>query len=139
MTRLMLVMLGAATLLAACGSGNVFSLEVGTCYQDPGAVDEVSDVETVDCGEAHDYEVFALFDLDDGDYPGQEAVGEAALQGCFLDFEQYVGRDYQSSELDMTWLIPTSDSWGDGDREVVCTLFEFAGGQLTGSMKDSGV
>ena len=41
----------ATIALAACGEGNVFSLEVGDCFQDPGAEDEISNVEIVDCAE----------------------------------------------------------------------------------------
>jgi hypothetical protein len=133
-----LAVIVASGVLAACGQGNVFSLEVGQCFQDQSAATEVSDVEVVDCDDAHDNEVYGLFDLPDGDYPGAEAVQEAAVLGCYDRFEGFVGRDYESSRLDFGWLYPTSDSWDNGDREVICMLSELSGEQLIGSMKDSG-
>ncbi len=126
-------------LVAACGEGNVFSLDVGQCFEDPGAASEVSDVKTVDCETPHDLEVYALFDIEGDDFPGESAVEESAVQGCYLRFSDYVGRDYETSMLDFSWLVPTSQSWGQGDREVVCTLYDLGEQPLTGSMKDSGV
>lgn len=133
------VALSVLVLFAACGQGNVFDLEPGQCFEDPGASSEISDVETVDCAEAHAYEVYALFDLPDGDFPGVDGVEDAAIQGCYLRFDDYVGREYETSELAMSWLRPTSSSWDRGDREVVCTLYDLADQRLIGSMKDSGV
>jgi Septum formation len=129
----------AIALLAACSEGNVFSLEVGQCFEDPGSATEVSSVETLECDAPHDLEVYALFDLTGDDFPGELVVEESAVQGCYLQFSDYVGRDYETSMLDFSWLVPTSRSWGDGDREVVCTLYDVDERPLTGSMKDSGV
>jgi hypothetical protein len=112
---------------------------VGQCFQDQDAATEVSEVEVVDCDDAHDNEVYGLFDLPDGDYPGADAVQEAAVLGCYERFEGFVGRDYESSRLDFGWLHPTSESWDNGDHEVICMLSELSGEQLIGSMKDSGV
>ena len=138
-----MVRLGAAMIvvlvLGACGKGNVFSLEIGQCFADPGAGEEISDVATVDCNESHDFEVYALIDVPEGDFPGDASIEEAAIQGCFLRFDDYAGRDYETSALGYSWLVPTSASWDGGDREIICTLYEFEGGTLTGSMKDSGV
>jgi len=136
--RRVVMLLAGALILAAC-SGNVFDLEVGQCFDEPDSLDEVSNVEIVDCTEAHDNEVYHLFDLPDGDFPGDIAVGEAAVEGCLGTFEGYVGLDYESSALDIRYLIPTADSWSDGDQEVVCYLVDLNGAQLTGSMKGSGV
>lgn len=138
MKQLAIAIVGVV-LFAACTEGNVFSLEVGDCFQDPGAgVEEIADVKTIDCGEPHDLEVYASFDLDDGDFPGASAVDELAGTGCLLRFADYVGRDYATSSLDFGVLFPTSDSWGSGDRTVKCALVDIDGRPLTGSMKDSG-
>jgi hypothetical protein len=42
----------------------------------------VSDVPTVDCSEPHDNEVFATYDIPDGDFPGEEAIVAAAEEEC---------------------------------------------------------
>ena len=129
-----------AFVVAACGGGNVFDLSVGTCFDDGDATQtEVSDVPIVDCADSHDNEVYYLFDLPDGSFPGEDVVDNAAFDGCLAAFEQYVGRDYQSSDLGLTYLTPTRGSWDQDDREVVCVLYDFELGRLDGSMKGSGV
>jgi hypothetical protein len=126
--------------MVACGSdgGDVFSLEVGDCFDEPEDAEQVSQVPVVDCAEPHGNEVFAVFDLPDGDYPGTEAVQTAASDGCLGDrFESYVGTAYPESEIFASALWPTEGSWGAGDREVVCFLFE-PGVQLIGSQRGAG-
>lgn len=142
MKRLVLVLLvfGLGVGATACSDeGNVFSLEVGTCFDDVVA-GEVGDVPIVDCAEAHDNEVYHLFDLPDGDFPGSSAVGSAADQGCFDAFPTFVGIDYQSSVLVYSGLVPTEESWEKGDdREVVCYLFHMEAEKLTGTQRGAAI
>jgi len=123
----------------ACGSGNVFELKIGQCFDDPATERElVGDVEIVDCDQAHDNEVYALFNMPEGDFPALSVVNEAALDGCYEAFEPYVGIDYGSSVLDISWFIPSSDSWERiGDRMVVCFAYDLDLKKLTDSVKDS--
>jgi len=137
MKKLLLVAAAALVVSVACGSGNVFELKVGECFDDAQGVDVVSDVEMVDCDEPHDNEVYALFDMADGDFPGMSVVEDAALEGCFDAFEPYVGIDYLSSVLDFSWLSPTPDSWDQDDREIVCVAYDLDQKKLTGTVKDS--
>ena len=134
-----LVLAGCMLIVAACGSGNVFSLEIGQCFDDPSESDEVADVPIIECSEPHVNEVFYLFDLADGTYPGLSSVQTSADDGCLAQFESYVGRDYQTSELGYWALYPTSASWDQDDREIVCVLVDYNGATLTGSMRNSGV
>lgn len=127
----------ALVVSVACGSGNVFELKVGQCFDDPENMEVVSDVEIVDCDEAHDNEVYALFDMPSGDFPGVSVVEEAALEGCYDAFEPYVGIDYASSVLDFSWLSPTPDSWENGDYEIVCIAYDLDLKKLTDTVKDS--
>ena len=134
------VFVALAVLTSACGQGNVFSLEVGTCFddQDSGG-GEVSDVPIVDCADPHDDEVYYLFDLPSGDFPGSSSIDEQAGAGCLAAFEPYVAEPYNTSILDIGWLDPTPDSWDQGDREIVCILYDLSLAKLTGSMQGSGV
>ena len=93
---------------------------------------------TVGCETPHELEVYALFDIAGDDLPGERAVEESGGQGCYLRFSDYVGLVYESSILDFSWFVHTSQSWGQGDREVVCTLYDLDQQPLTGSMKDLG-
>jgi hypothetical protein len=134
-----LVGIVAVTMAVGCASpGNVFSVAPGDCFDDPDtAADEISDVELVDCDEPHDNEVYAVVELEDGDYPGDDVVLARAQDVCLDAFESYVSEPYATSELFATWIVPTQGSWSDGDREVVCVLFD-GDGPLEGSMRDSG-
>lgn len=138
-----LAILVLALVATGCGflnSGNVFELAVGDCFDDTSSADtELSDVPIVDCTEPHDNEVFFTFELADGDFPGDDAILTEAESRCLPAFEDYVGRDYASSELDIFPITPTSGSWDNGDREVICALYDLELEKLTGSMQGSGV
>ncbi len=132
------VIVAVAASIGCASPGNVFSVDPGDCFDDPDtAADEISDVALVDCEEPHDNEVYAVAELDDGDYPGDDVVLTRAQDICLDAFEPYVAEAYATSELFATWIVPTEGSWSDGDREVVCVLFD-ADGPLEGSMRDSG-
>lgn len=133
---MMFTLAGLVGVTTAC-QGNVFSLEVGQCFNDPDAFTEVSDVEVVDCGEPHDNEVYHLFDLPDGDFPGATTVQQLANEGCLGAFEGYVGTTYDISLWEVGLLQPTSETWDQGDQEVVCFLFDLNGEQLAGSARNS--
>ena len=130
-----------APTLSPVQSGNVFELEVGDCFDD--STDFVgdglvSDVEIVDCSEAHDNEVYLLFDMPDGEFPGESVVETAAGETCLKAFGPFVGMDYESSILDFGWFRPTADYWDEGDRTVVCFVYDFNLKKLTGSARGSG-
>jgi hypothetical protein len=115
--------------VAACGDDgtDVMSLEVGDCFNDDGLSSEVESVPVVDCTEAHDNEIYAIHDLS-----GDELPDDAALEGTFEDeciggFEEFVGAPYESSEIYATAMYPTEESWGAGDRELVCYVYDGAG------------
>ena len=141
MKHAMMTAIAAFTILAAaCGQGNVFSLEVGTCFDDEDSGSgEVSDVPIVDCSDPHDNEVYYLFDMPDGDFPGSNAIEEQAIDGCLASFDSYVGRSYETSVLDIAWITPTEPSWDGGDREIVCILYDLTLAKLMRSMQGSGV
>ena len=84
-------------------------------------------------------EVYATYDIPGSDFPGQNAVQANAGDGCLAAFDAYVGIDYFDSTLEISALTPTSDSWGQGDREVVCFLFDLNGAKLTTSARGTGI
>lgn len=108
-------------------------IEVGDCFNDPDS-DVVSDIPTVPCTEAHDYEVYAEFDIDLAKFPGDDEVSRLADEGCLAPFGVYVGLPFESSTLDYSFYVPTKEGWADyNDRSVSCILFDPAG-QLTTSV-----
>jgi hypothetical protein len=120
--------------------GNVFSLRVGQCFDDPDLeADEVTDVTIIECGEPHDNEVYAVFDAPGSEYPGSEELLAVANAGCLARFTSFVGVTFDLSDLDATFLAPTEQSWNArDDREVICYLFDDDGAELEGSMRGVG-
>jgi hypothetical protein len=117
-------------------SADVFAVTVGDCTNDDSMTSgEVATVATVPCAEPHDNEAYSSGTLPDGDFPGSDAVAAAADEMCFAGFETFVGLDYDSSRLDYYPMTPTEGSWGAGDHEVLCFVYDSTGAQLTGTAK----
>lgn len=51
----------------------------------------------------------------------------------------YVGRDYETSALDVVTMYPSPEGWDQNDREVVCALYDMSGAKLVGSVKGRGI
>jgi hypothetical protein len=133
------VLLLLVTLVAAgCQQGNVFTLKVGDCF-DGVAAGEVSDVNKVDCSAPHDSEVYSVSDYPAAPsaYPGASAVNTATSTACITDFKTFVGIDAAASQTyTIGQLVPTADSWAQGDRQLVCIITPLTAGQkLTTSAK----
>ncbi|GGC03248.1 septum formation family protein [Cellulomonas carbonis] len=127
--------------IVEAADADAFSIRVGDCLETTEAFAEATEVEsvpTVPCGDPHDAEVYATTLLDDGDFPGDEAVAKKADELCYGEFEAFVGLPYEDSALDFTMLYPSEQSWDlMDDREVVCILVDLDGG-VTGSMAAAG-
>jgi hypothetical protein len=130
----------AAEAVDDVGDESVFSMEVGLCFDDEDtSATEVSSVPDVPCDEPHDNEVYATAQYTETDtYPGDEAMQSAGSEVCLAEFEGYVGKSYDESELDYFPITPTQGSWDNGDREIVCALYAVSLEKLTGSMQGSG-
>ncbi|WP_168211887.1 septum formation family protein [Ruania zhangjianzhongii] len=130
---------GVSASLAACG-GQVATAEVGSCVNTSDFEGEITEIPTVDCSEEHDAQVFHLFDMDDGDFPGDDAISTAAEEQCLPAFEEFVGADYQESSLDINFIGPSQDTWDQADdREVICVLYTMDGSTSTESFEGSGL
>ena len=121
------------------GTLNAFEMRTGDCFDDPDALaDEFSSLPGVPCAEPHDNETFAVFDLTMADYPEYD-IAEISESSCIEHFETYVGRDYETSALDVVTMYPTPEGWAQNDREVVCALYDMSGSKLVGSVKGRGI
>jgi len=112
---------------------NIFTLVVGDCFN--GDIDgEVSAVAFVECSEAHDREVFASIIMNEGEYPGLDAVVDQADAACVTQFDAFVGVRYEDSIYDFGYLYPLAESWATGDREILCVIYDPAGKIGSGSL-----
>lgn len=127
----------ATSVLAACGSDvPANDAEVGQCTnQDLTRL--VGEIDSVDCAEPHTAEVYAIFDIDDDDFPGADAISDLAVDGCNGDrFEDYVGLPYEVSEIYSATLAPTEQTWNDADdRTVICLAGAQDGSPSEGSVE----
>ncbi|PZF84371.1 septum formation family protein [Jiangella anatolica] len=113
---------------------DVFDVRVGDCLGDFGDTAEVTDVSVVPCDQEHGQEIYATAQVPDGELPSEEDLRAQAEEVCTAEFESYVGLPYAESALDFTWLQPTTESWDQGDRELVCLVNDPAG-PVTGSLQ----
>lgn len=112
----------------------VSTIGVGACIDEPDATSTIEDVTRVPCADPHDLEVYHAFDLEGDSYPSDDVVDAAAADECLASFNTFVGIDYADSALDVTYMSPVVSGWAQGDREVLCMLYE-PDGKLTGTMQ----
>ncbi|MCP1412544.1 septum formation family protein [Paenarthrobacter sp. A20] len=113
---------------------DAFKVKMGDCIANPDS-QEVVDVTIIPCDQSHDLEAFALTNIDASTFPGDTEVGTQAEEYCGAQFATFVGLPFEESALEVTFLHPTSDSWKNGDREIVCLIGGSAGSATTGSLK----
>jgi DNA-binding SARP family transcriptional activator len=126
---------------------SIRTLEVGDCLNtlpgpdppvQPGGATEVQEtVLLVPCEGPHEQEVYHLFELPAGPYPGDEQVEALAGEQCSTQFEEYVGVAPEWSGLDFFYVWPGRDAWELGNRRGGCSLVDATGRDLTGSMAGS--
>jgi len=108
-------------------------LVVGDCLN--GDVEgEVNSVFLVDCSEPHEQEAFKSLTMNDGEYPGEDAVLSQAITECLPEFESFIDMKYDDSILDYSALYPLAESWAEGDREILCLVFDPTSKTTTGSL-----
>lgn len=138
MRRLVLLVVAAVT-LGACGTTSIFEISEGDCFDDVSDFSEVSRLPVVDCDEPHDNEVYAVFDyLGSPDFPGEDEMGDIAFDECIERFEDFVGLDYFDSEIFASAFWPSPATWADGDREVICFVYEGDLSKITGTLRGAG-
>jgi hypothetical protein len=113
-----------------------FALRVGDCID---AVDwntaEFASLPVVPCAEEHESEIYGSLIMDDGDFPGQAAVEETAIQYCDAEFTSFVGLAWAESQLEWAYLGPSQETWEQvDDREILCLVIDPAG-LTTGSLR----
>ncbi|MEY2849269.1 MAG: hypothetical protein RI885_1936 [Actinomycetota bacterium] len=106
------------------GQQDVFDVAVGDCFNDGSGAEteEIADIPAVPCDQPHDNEVFHLFDLTGDTFPAD--VDQLATDGCGAQFEAFVGLAYDASVFDFFPIQPTAQTWEQGDREVICSIYE---------------
>ncbi|MGW2562796.1 DUF4190 domain-containing protein [Streptomyces sp. NPDC001514] len=130
------------------GSSDVQDIREGDCFNTDDDLAEYGDkdggqasfsVRIVPCDQSHEGEAYAVFDLEDGPYPGTEKVISIAEEKCAgTPLTDYVGDAAKLPEtLEVYYYHPQSAGWTLGDREVTCFLGDTSGSS-TGSVRAAG-
>ncbi len=109
-------------------------LQVGDCLNDLTNSTDVSSLPSVDCTQPHQGEVFAVFDLPPGPYPGADGVDDLVSKGCNARLAEYSPGAPSDDAVGLFSVYPLEQNWERGDREVVC-IAKATSGTTTGSIK----
>jgi len=101
---------------------DVTSLQVGDCTADFPMEDTVFDVPVVPCDRPHRFEVYANLKLDDGKWPGEDAIHSRSEKLCGDKLDAIVGDTDLPDGSGFSTLEPTRGTWSAGDRQVTCLL-----------------
>ncbi|MEL7977342.1 septum formation family protein [Isoptericola sp. F-RaC21] len=115
------------------------NLDLGDCFELPTDATDLTGIVAIDCASPHGAEMVGVDELTDAEYPGEESVVATTEDFCFEQFADYVGTDYDASQLDMMYLYPTDASWSFGDRRLMCWAQNPDGSPLEGSVQGSGL
>lgn len=117
-------------------SADVFALRVGDCINSSELDGEITSIPVVPCDEPHETEVYVSHQMDDGEFPGDDAVQSEAEDVCIDEFTDFVGLTYQESALEVFWMYPSQESWAQGDHEILCLLGDTE--KVTGTLEGAG-
>lgn len=126
----------SGTPTAVNSNADVFSLKVGDCLDDASSSGTVTTAPTVPCGEPHDSEAYAAVTMKGTAFPGDAAVKDQANEGCAGAFPAFVGIAYDDSALSISYYFPTKESWANGDRQILCTIYD-PDTKTTGTLKSA--
>ncbi|WP_112241343.1 DUF4190 domain-containing protein [Kribbella monticola] len=112
----------------------IAQLKVGKCFDaDLDAGTTLKLVTIADCAAGHSGEAFAKASAGLTGLPPDEK-GTAATQACASSFQQFIGKPYVQSELDMYYVVLEDHPVADGN--VLCLVGK-PGERLTGTMRGS--
>ncbi|MFK3985633.1 hypothetical protein ACI2K4_35380 [Micromonospora sp. NPDC050397] len=111
----------------------ILNIEGGECFSDPAYSPRSNDVVVVykACEERADNESFGFVHVEDGpwDRPAVAAYGWAE---CGKDFKRrWISQE--RSGLDYFPILPTAETWADGDRDIMCVVYN-PDGKITTNM-----
>jgi len=130
-------------------------LRAGECLETPQAYDQnassrsrfwggggswPTSLPVVPCGDRHGAEVLFSANVwaENQAYPGANAIVQQSSASCNSAFNTYVGIPYDKSVLDITMAYPSSGTWADGDRKLICIAYNPNGSETKQSIRGSG-
>ena len=124
------------------------TLVVGDCFNRYDGLQNYQPIEIVTkrpCEQTHDAEVFYKGDyagsVTVNTYPGKEKLTTDSIHVCYDNFQDFVGKAYETSTYQLGYFVPQQDRWESTtarSRAVTCYVTAYAKGtKLTGSVRGS--
>jgi hypothetical protein len=123
---------GSSNNSAGGGTVAVTTLKPGNCINGIQGSGAIEDLPVVECALPHEGEVYAVFNLPAGPWPGDATVQKQAETRCKAEFKTYAPKAADSAEV--LYLHPLQQSWSR-DRGVTCVATDERG-TTTGSVRD---
>ncbi|MFI0409827.1 septum formation family protein [Actinomadura sp. 3N508] len=76
----------------------------------------------VDCTVKHKYQVYAVYEMREGKYPGENALVELSAAECAKHAIKVWGARVPLHLVDPNAATPTKESWNEGYRKVFCVV-----------------
>jgi Domain of unknown function (DUF4190)/Septum formation len=106
-------------------SVNVFSLRVGTCFDNPaGNALGITSVTAIACTKAHNAQVFAEFDTTGSRFPGTAALERRADSGCNARITGNLAQSKITSTMSLHFIFPQQLAWDSGQRRINCLIVD---------------
>ncbi len=119
----------------------VYTPEPGDCWEkrrigEEGKSSGQEVVLKLSCDKPHDNETFAVVEYTERQYPGDQALRSFGKTNCPQYFEDYIGKPYETSELEIGYHVPSQSAWNQTYRHfVACYVYRADGTKLTRSMR----
>ncbi|PPF76122.1 septum formation family protein [Pseudoclavibacter sp. Z016] len=111
-------------------------LQVGDCFDLESGADDAELFPN--CDSLHTFEAYHTEDMQGGaDFPGDAAVDTALQDICSAAFTGFIGAEPFLTSWNYTGIVPSAESWGGGDREVLCIVTPVDGQPTAGTAAGS--
>ncbi|MCX4627509.1 DUF4190 domain-containing protein [Streptomyces sp. NBC_01443] len=129
--------------VTAPGSGELQDIRMGDCFNTDDKMPEGQkdaeaslSVTIVPCDQPHKGEAYAVFELEDGPFPGKDEVHSTAEEKCdSTALADYMGAGAALPEsLEPYYSVPQASSWDVGHHKVTCFVAD-PSGSSTGSVR----
>jgi hypothetical protein len=115
----------ATTQASTPASVNVFSLPVGTCFDNPsGNLFSINSVTPISCIRAHNAQVFAQFNVKGTSFPGTAAMERHADNGCNARITGHLDQSKITSAMSLHFIFPRQLAWDSGQRRISCLVVD---------------
>jgi Domain of unknown function (DUF4190)/Septum formation len=129
----------ATTPASTPASVNVFSLPVGTCFDNPsGNLFSINSVTPIACTKPHNAQVYAQYNAKGSTFPGTTVLDRRADNGCNARISGNLDQSKLTSAMSLHFIFPRQLAWDSGQRRVSCLIVDSSRDLTSSLMAGSG-